>query len=645
MLKGNLMRPVLYLVKVLAWRIERVRARGVVALARLNRLRLKNTIFVGITGSAGKTTTKDLAVGVLRRLGAVSANAASLNYLSEVGEVVLRTKGSDRYAVIEIATTGPGEIAVKAALVSPKIAALTVVQREHVKSFDSLEAIAAEKGELVLALPEDGVAVLNIDDPHVRSIGERARARCIWFGVAPQADLRLVEATSSWPEPLTLIIEYQGRQYRCVTAIHGKHLAVPVLAAIGIGLAAGLPIEECVEAVSEAATTPGRMQIVAEEDGVTFVRDDYKAPYWSFPAALEYLHDSRPLRKVAVIGTISDYSISASKLYPKVARLAKEAADLVVFVGPHALRALKARQTDDDRALVGFTEIEEAHRFLQSELREGDLVLLKGSNHADHLVRLMLARKRPVGCWASGGGWNRFCDACSRLDDPVRTAESSAYQSSVGAKSADVEVDPSKYPPLNITGAADLIWLVIGMGNHGEGYDGTPHNVGVMAVDRLACQFGAGWSACSEGALCLTKMDGREVILFKPATLTNLCGPAVASVLKRYGLVRERVVIIHDDADLGLGDVRFKQRGSDGGHKGLRSIFSALGNDGVIQRVRVGIRRSDLVGASARSIVLERFSVEDEATLQLALDKIATQILTLVESDQGGALIPISESA
>lgn len=637
------MRLVAYLREVLGWRVVRARNRGILALARWQRQRLRDTVFVGITGSAGKTTAKDLAVAVMGRLGSVCSNDASLNHLSEVAEVVCRTKRSDRAAVIEISTSKPGDIAPKAALVRPQIAALTVVQREHVKNFDSLEAIAAEKGELILALSEDGIAVLNIDDPHVRLIGERARARRIWFGVAPQADLRLVEATSSWPEPLTLIVEYQGLQYRCVTAIHGKHLAVPVLAAIGLGLAAGLPIEECLEAVAEAATTPGRMQIVAEEDGVTFVRDDYKAPYWSFPAALEYLRDSRPRRKVAVIGTISDYSLSASKLYPKVARLAKEVADLVVFVGPHALRALKARQTDDDRTLVGFTEIEDAHRFLQSELREGDLVLLKGSNHADHLVRLMLARKRPVGCWVSGCGWNRFCDACPRLDDPVRSAEASTDRSSVDAKAADLEVDASKCPPLNITGTASLIWLVIGMGNHGEGYDGTPHNVGFMAVDRLACQFGAGWSAYSEGALCLTKIDGREMILFKPATLTNLCGPAVASVLKRYGLVRERVVIIHDDADLGLGDVRLKQRGSDGGHKGLRSIVAALGNDGAMQRIRVGIRKSDLVGSSARSIVLERFSLEDEATLQFAFDKAAAQILTLVEKDQGDIPVPNSE--
>lgn len=617
--------------RAVEWRSIRVHDRCVLALARLKRRRLKDTVFVGITGSAGKTTTKDLAVAILRRLGPVSCNHASLNYLPEVGMVILNTRGRDHFSVIEIATLLPGDIACKTELVQPKIGALTVVQREHVKSFESIEAIADEKAAMILALPENGVAVLNIDDPLVQSIGARTRARCLWFGSAPQADIRLIEATSSWPDPLTLVIEYQGVQYRCATAIHGKHLVVPVLAAIGIGIAAGAPIETCLAALGDATTTPGRMQIVSESDGVTFIRDDYKAPYWSFPITLEYLRDARAKRKVAIIGTISDYSLSASKLYPKAARLAMDVADLVVFVGPHALRALKARQSEDDHSLVGFTELEDAHRFLQRELREGDLVLLKASNHADHLFRLLLARRRQVLCWRRDCGFNRFCDACPELDKPAHGANvATASVVASGITTGPDIASPGIGSPAHSSESVHPGWLIVGMGNHGEAYTGTPHNIGFAVLDHLAERLSAQWQMTDEGMLSHAKLNDHEVILFKPSTLTNLCGPFVARTLQRFGVHPNRIALVHDDADLNLGDVRSKHSGSDGGHKGLRSVFSALGNGGAISRIRVGVRKTDRAGSSARSIVLERFQEEDHDLLRSAQTKAIEQVQTVI---------------
>lgn len=623
--------------KALRWRIAKVRTSFVLRLAHLNRRRLKRTVFVGITGSAGKTTTKDLAVAVLGRIGSVISNDASLNYLTEVADVVRRAASRNRFAVIEVSTNKPGDIAPKADLIKPQIAVLTVVQREHVKNFDSIELIAEEKGELIFALPPDGVAVLNIDDPLVRSIGERTQVRRIWFGSSPEADLRLLDATSSWPETLILEIEYQGRRLKCVTTLHGKHLAVPVLAAIGLGVAAGGSIEDCIEAVASARTTPGRMQVVDAEDGVTFVRDDYKAPYWSFSAALEYLRDAKSRRKVAVIGTISDYSLSASKLYPKVARMAMEVADLVVFVGPHALRALKARQADEAGSLVGFPEAEDANRFLQQNLREGDLVLLKGSNHADHLIRLMLARRRDVSCWVRNCGLNRFCDVCPQLDrvPSMSLAPKVPLTGGLRASSEGVENDMR----LQFNADANPVWLILGMGNWGEKYDETPHNVGFRFLDYFAETVDAKWLPASEGVVCGMKVGGKEVLLFKPAAPTNACGPVIEEFFRRYGLTSERVLVIHDDADLPLGRVRIKRSGSDGGHKGLRSVFAALKPDGVMPRIRIGVRKEGVGGAvAARSTVLERFGEEDRDVLNAAFAGVAEEVVSLVAADGATAV-------
>lgn len=617
----------------LAWRYTKARDSTVFALAELNRRWVDSAVFVGITGSAGKTTTKDLAVSILKRGGRVTANEASMNYLAEVAQVVLSAKRSDRYVVIEVATSKPGDIATKAALVRPSIAALTVVQREHVKNFESLEAIAEEKGRLIEALPKEGVAVLNADDEQVRRVGERVDCRKVWFGASADADIRLVEAKSVYPDPLTLSIDYQGRRYDCVTSLHGVHLAVPALAAIGLGIAAGIPIEECIDALAEVHTTPGRMQIVNTPGDVTFLRDDHKAPYWSFQAALDFLRDAKARRKVAVIGTISDYSLSASKVYPKIARQAREAAELVVFVGPHALRALKARKSEDDVSIVGFTDLEEANDFLMRELRAGDLVLLKGSNRADHLIRLMLSRSRSIGCWERGCGWSRFCDACPRLDQPVSSAPERPRFELVGVRGSmeAVERGASESATVRQTEVGGS-WLVVGLGNPGEGYVDTPHNVGFDAADYLALNQGAEWESDPDGFSCQTQLGGQDVVLFKAATPINLCGPVVARARERFGIAPDKLIVVHDDMDLSLGDVRLKHQGSDGGHKGLRSLFAALGNEGFMSRVRIGVRKPEAGTSSAKSMVLERFASADQEVRESALDQVERKLKSFIES-------------
>jgi aminoacyl-tRNA hydrolase len=619
--------------QALSWRQKRLLDWLLLRRAERQRRRLSETVFVGITGSVGKTTAKDLAVAVLSRAAPTCGNAASLNYLVDLAHVVVSARRSDRYAVVEIGISTPGSIDAKIALARPQIAAWTVVGRDHIKAFGSMEAIAEEKGKLVRALPADGIAVLNIDDPLVRKVGETVRARRLWFGRSPEADIRLIEAVSVFPDPLTLTIEYQQRQLKVPTGLHGTHLTVPVLAALGIGLAAGMPVEECIAALKSVSTTPGRMQIVESTGGVTFVRDDYKAPHWSFQPALDFMRDANARRKVAVIGTLSDYSLSASKLYPKVARQAMDVADLVVFVGPHALRGLKARRSDSDRSIVAFTEIEDAHRFLQSELRDGDLVLLKGSNRADHLVRLFLARSREVRCWVSGCGLNRFCDACPRLEAPVSFVAGAAHgHGSV----ADDESLAAIAAPEGEPAPTQNAWLILGLGNAGDAYAGTPHNIGFEALDALASRVGAPWLPDSDGLVCPCVIDGQSVVLFKPAGTINVCGPLVERQRRSRGISADRVLVVHDDADLALSDVRVKRSGSDGGHKGLRSLFAALGNDGAMLRLRMGVRTARDSDEGARALVLQRFAPEDMPLLNAAIasagDRVSEVIRAPVDS-------------
>jgi aminoacyl-tRNA hydrolase len=596
----------------LAWRQKHWRERINVFLASLRRRSLTKTVFVGITGSVGKTTAKDLTVAVLAQGGSAKGNSLGLNYLNDMAKVVLELPRDLCFAVLEVATSGPGTIDPRIRLCRPQIAAMTVIGRDHIKKFGSMEAIAEEKAKLIKALPEHGTAVLNRDDPLIRAVSERTRANRLWFGTARDADLRLLQARSHYPEPLILELSYKGRDYTCRTGLYGTHLAVPALAAIGIGLAAGLSVEQAIAGLAHAQTTPGRMQVVLGTDGVTFLRDDFKAPHWTLQTTLDFLKNAQAQRKVAVIGTFSDYSLSASKLYPKVARRVREVADLVIFIGPHALRALKARTDEHDHGLQGFTQIREAHAYLTQALQKGDLVLLKGTNRVDHLVRLYLARERPVNCWVADCGKNRFCDRC----ELIAREDSSEEQALSYSRSEE-----------STTGATGLrTVLVVGLGNPDEGYANTPHNIGAETLDLLAKRFKKSWAKIKQGEITELEVDGCDVILFKPGVMMNNSGRVVKDFQLEMGIDNRKIIVVHDDIDLPLSDVRLKYRGSDGGHKGLRSVFDALGNVGFMTRVRIGVRLEETDTKSSRDVVLKPFASHESELVQKALDKAIEMI-------------------
>jgi UDP-N-acetylmuramyl pentapeptide synthase len=383
-------------------------------LAERHRRKLNHVTFIGITGSAGKSTTTDLTAAIFSVFGPCQYTRGFNRAEAIIGRI-WHTNKAHRYCVAEIAASGPGTLEMSARLFKPDIAVVTLIGRDHYSAFKSLEATAAEKERLVLALSPQGTAVLNIDDPLVRSMGERCNRRIIWFGEGAGATLRLREARSRWPAPLTLLFDYQGKTYEVPTQLHGTHMAIPVLASLGVALAADLSLEKAIQAVSKVQPPDGRMQEVTGNDGVVFIRDDWKAPHWSLGAPLDFLQTARADRKVAVIGTISDSSVDAAKKYKKVCRQIRDIADLVVFVGPHAHRALRARKDESDTAIQGFSSIRDAADYLQSELRRGDLVLLKGSHRADHLVRLIVNRVTPILCWKNKCDLQIFCDTCPEL--------------------------------------------------------------------------------------------------------------------------------------------------------------------------------------------------------------------------------------
>lgn len=587
------------------------------AHAKLHRLNLTQTKFIGITGSAGKTTTKELCNLVLSGSCPVMTTPQSLNTPIIVAETMLATEKKHKFCIMELGAFKPGALDLPLKLFRPKIGVLTNIEKDHYRAFkgQGVDGIAVEKAKLIESLPENGIAVLNLDDPRVKAIGERCKAKIIWVGKNLESTIRLCEVTSRWPDPLKLTVAYQGKLYGVSTRLYGTQLALSILSALGVAIAAGLSIEEAIDRLAEATPTEGRMQIVTGEDGVTFIRDDMKAPYWSLHTPFEFLKEAtNALRKIAIVGSISDFSGDSTMIYKRCARELREYADLVIFVGSNAPRALRARRDKNDSALQGFLTLKETSSFLQETLRPGDLVLLKGSNKADHLQRLILDRYKPIRCWQEHCGLEYFCDGCSQL-----------YQGSSTNEQTGNLVDRVEAPvSLLVKEVGQIVPVIVGLGNPGKEFENTLHNIGYRVLDKLSADYDGVWQNEEEGQVAMIALDGALAVLFKSNTCMNETGPRLKHYLARTGRLPEHCLFVYDDMDVEFGIIKFKSDGGDGGHLGMRSCLRSLGIY-TFPRLRCGVRFSGNT-VKAKEQVLAEFDKKELEQLPQILDQAANMV-------------------
>ncbi|MBK7564630.1 MAG: hypothetical protein IPI21_10280 [Propionivibrio sp.] len=364
----------------LAWRLHRLLGDRVVygtllASARLWRRLLKKPVFIGVTGSAGKTMTKELLLGMLAHKGKGVGNFSSYNNIEEIAKPMLRLRPTHSFFVTELSGDKPNAMDQPLALVQPSIGIVTVVRDDHSSKDYPREAIAEEKGKLIASLPATGTAVLNADDELVLAMAAKSVARVITYGLSPKAELRAEEISSVWPERLQMTLVRGSERVRLLTQLCGTHWVPSVLGAIGGGLAAGMTLAECAKGIASVAPFDGRMQPVTTSDGVTFIRDDYKQ-LWDVRHVLRIHQGAQAKRKIIVIGEISD--IGLPERTKKTAIRAQEIADLTIFVGPWASSVLKVRQSGEKNTLRAFGHVRDAAEYINSITREGDLVLLKG---------------------------------------------------------------------------------------------------------------------------------------------------------------------------------------------------------------------------------------------------------------------------
>jgi UDP-N-acetylmuramyl pentapeptide synthase len=366
-----------------------LRLRVALAVAELQRRRLTDVTFIGVTGSCGKTTTKELIAHVLRSEFRGRSSPANKNSLTAVAKTVLRTNHRDAFCVIEVAASMPGFVPTAARVVRPQIAVVTNIGSDHRKAFRTLEATAAEKRELIAAVSAGGIAVLNTDDPHVIGMAAGFPGQVVGYGNSPDALLRAEDVRAAWPARLAFTLRVGGLSLPVQTRMCGRHWVSSALAGLAVADAMGIPFARAAQALSTFEPVPGRMSVAAR-DGITFIRDDAKAPLWGLDAMLEFLAEADARRKILVLGTISDHSAKSARLYPTLARRALAIADQVVFAGPNARHALRTTSPAEG-ALRAFATADDVAEHLRASLRPGDLVLLKGSGQTDGLDRIVPA--------------------------------------------------------------------------------------------------------------------------------------------------------------------------------------------------------------------------------------------------------------
>jgi UDP-N-acetylmuramoyl-tripeptide--D-alanyl-D-alanine ligase len=352
------------------------------------RARLTGLRVIGITGSVGKSTTKELAANVLAMRYTTLANESNLNNEIGLPLTLLKVTEAHRRVVLEMGFYVPGDIAFLCRIARPQVGVITMVGPVHLERAGSLEAIVNGKAELVEALPADGTAILNYDDERVRGMAPRTKARVFTYGLSPEADLWCDHIEGLGLEGVSFDMHYAGETLHVHLPLLGQHSVHTAMRAAAVGLVEGLNWQEILGGLLTPST---QLRLVAVNGpGNSLIIDDtYNASPDSMIAALNLLAELDG-RKVAVLGDMLELGEVEETGHRMVGARAEEVVDFLVAVGAKARWiADEAQQQGFSPAKIAlFADAAEAGEFLKKSIGEGDVVLVKGSRglHLDEIV-------------------------------------------------------------------------------------------------------------------------------------------------------------------------------------------------------------------------------------------------------------------
>jgi UDP-N-acetylmuramoyl-tripeptide--D-alanyl-D-alanine ligase len=348
------------------------------ALARYMRRRLDGPV-VGVTGSVGKTSTKDLARAALAPSRRTWANERSFNNDFGLPATILNAPDDTEVLVVEMGMRGHGEITRLAEVAVPTIGVVTRVAEAHSERVGGIEGVARAKGELIEALPADGVAILNADDPRVRSMRTRSEATVVLYGEAGDADVRVSAVRVDEHARARFRVDTPWGGTDVVLAVAGRHMVGNAAAALAIVGAAGGDVLAGAQALAEAGISAMRMHLHHTPSGAVVLDDSYNANPTSMRAAIDALVDLPARRRVAVLGTMAEIT-DAVQAHRDVAEYATDRGIEVIAVGTDLYQVQTAVGTVDEAADV------------LGSLARGDAVLVKGSRVVglDRLAAMLL---------------------------------------------------------------------------------------------------------------------------------------------------------------------------------------------------------------------------------------------------------------
>ena len=348
-------------------------------LAREWRSRL-NIQAIGITGSSGKTSTKDFTAAVMETRFQTVKTAGNFNNHIGVPLSILSATSKDEAAVWEIGMNHPGEIAPLADLIQPHCAIITNIGVAHIEYMGSREAIALEKGMLAEAVPPRGSVILNHDDDKTDSIAARCLAKVIRSGISG-GDLTATDVVSDI-NGTTFTIHHQGNKHAAHIPVPGIHMVQNALLALTAGLQFGISLETGIKGLAKVKIAAGRLENKTIK-GVTYIDDSYNANPDSMEAALKTLRGMAGAgHRIAVLGKMGELGEHAAEGYDRTGKAAAKWADILITVGPEASQIAQSARAEGLTRIHETTDTASAARMLEQLAKEKDIVLIKGSRSA-----------------------------------------------------------------------------------------------------------------------------------------------------------------------------------------------------------------------------------------------------------------------
>jgi UDP-N-acetylmuramoyl-tripeptide--D-alanyl-D-alanine ligase len=397
-------------------------------VASLWRRLLFRTTIIAVTGSAGKTTTKEFLAEILASKGRTFRSLGNQNSGFVVPLNILRMRPWHRFAVIELATSRPGVMRPAAQIVRPDVALVLGVLRMHTTRFHNLDQYAEEKAVLLESLAPGGLAILNGDDPRVAKMAASRKCRVRLTGTSSDFDFWIDGISSRWPDRLRFRIHWGDQTCDIETQQVGTHWAPALAAALAAAHSLGVPMSDAARVIRQTPPYAGRMEPVSLPNGVTLIRDDYIGAIDTLEASLRVLCEAQGIRTVLVITDFTDSGMNRKRRLRYLASTVSGWLGVLVLCGQYheygRRKAIEAGMPPD--RVRSFATLAEVADFLKRGLQSQDLVLLKGRS-TDHVARLFLAQLGTLSCWREYCPKTMLCDTCWELGFRPDPAHSDRY--------------------------------------------------------------------------------------------------------------------------------------------------------------------------------------------------------------------------